>query len=588
MGNIAVIHRQTVVTRKLLGWLFVAATCASLVGLALYYELSKQPGLGHSATTAKNLLASGWAYMPGVVASIDGLHVSYLGRAIVRQDGSAGQDNPAVNLYGTSLSGDGDVTLRVTLQDIKGGADLRLYGDVPMIQDEFRVEPNSLDIKVEGDTATVSAWRRYANGSAYNQSSTQLQRTSLASTNGTVSLVIRRQAEHMSVNINGKDVATMTNIDSLRHAVWFGVSAMNPGDSWKLTQLQAEVASGVSVVGAENTAASIKEADSLQMLAQKKRPGFLVGAAVALGPLVADRAYAKVALGGNFGQFTTENVLKWQFIHPQPAVYDFHEADAVVDLARKNHIAIHGHTLVFGEANPAWVQQLPVATSADKEHVRQVMVDHIAQTVGHFKGKIASWDVVNEPLADYDTPAGVDGLRQHIWYRALGEEYIATAFAAARQADPQAKLFINEFGLEADDERWQTFLNLVTKLKNQGVPIDGVGFQAHVYERGDEIDPAVLRDHIRQLAKLGLVSRISEMDVHDKNGTGAQAVQYAAVFAACLAEESCVSWSTWGVTDRYNLSLDDTSRIVSGSDFLWDKNAQPKQAVSAIRATLTQ
>ncbi|MNH11682.1 Endo-1,4-beta-xylanase Z precursor [compost metagenome] len=259
-----------------------------------------------------------------------------------------------------------------------------------------------------------------------------------------------------------------------------------------------------------------------------------------------------------------------------------------MDIARKNKLLVHGHTLVFGEANPTWVKELRGSTPADKDRVERVMIDHIRQTVSHFKGKIASWDVINEPLADYDTPAGVGGLRKHIWYEAMGEKYIASALAAARQADPQAKLYINEFGLEGDGDRWATFLALVKKLKSQNVPIDGVGFQAHVYDADDEIDPVVLRSHIRELAELGLVSRISEMDVHSEGGIAAQAKQYAAVFDVCFSEPSCVSWSTWGVTDRYNLWQDENGRLQQGRDFLWDEQYQPTAGLSAIREMIVR
>jgi endo-1,4-beta-xylanase len=361
---------------------------------------------------------------------------------------------------------------------------------------------------------------------------------------------------------------------------------MNPGDSWVLGDLSAAATQGTSASNTQNVAAYAKTPQGLQTLATSKRPGFLVGAAMALGPAVADSQYAALAFGGNFGQLTTENALKWQFSEPQPGVFDFSEADALVALAAKNRLAVHGHTLVFGEANPKWVQDLPVSTAADKQHVKQVMIDHITQTVSHFKGKISSWDVVNEPLADLDAPAAADGLRQHIWYKAMGASYIATAFTAAHQADPNAKLYLNDFGLEENGDRWNTLLALVTQLKSQGVPINGVGFEAHIYAAGDEIDPAVLRSHIQALAGLGLTVRISEMDVYSDNGTAAQATQYANVFNACFSEPNCVSWSTWGITDRYDMFQDDNNRLQYGQDLLWDAQLHPTPAYNKIQQSL--
>jgi endo-1,4-beta-xylanase len=203
--------------------------------------------------------------------------------------------------------------------------------------------------------------------------------------------------------------------------------------------------------------------------------------------------------------------------------------------------------------------------------------------MSHYRGKIGSWDVVNEPIGEDDTT-----LHQHIWYQAMGEDYIKIAFAAAREADPQAKLFINEYGLEQEGERWNKFLSLVTRLKADGAPIDGVGLQAHVYDiENDAIDPDTLRAHIRSLAQLGLIVRISEMDVDSRGGTEVQAQQYAGVLDTCLTEVACVSWTTWGVSDAYNMWQDDERKLQRGQDLLWNVEYQPTKAVSRLTATLT-
>lgn len=555
-----------------------------VVGLALSAYVFAMSSM--SQTLAVNLLASGWSYMPGVATAKDGLRVTYVGKAIVRQDGSPGQDNAPINLYGLHLSGEGDLTINLVPKNIKGTATIRLYGAPPIIADEFRQEPDSLELAVTSTTIRISRWQAYAGGSVYAQAPVETHTVSFAAS-GAPAIRVQRQGTKFIVSGNNAAVYSTAATGQLLHAVWFGLSSAHADESWVLQRLDASLPHSVAVIDAEHTSLPARSSDGLQVLATKARPGFVVGAAVALGPLIADNDYAKLALGGNFGQFTTENALKWQSIHPQQNIYDFHEADALVAIAQRARVAIQGHTLVFGEANPTWVQQLPVATDSDKQHVRQVMLDHITRTVGHFKGKVSSWDVVNEPMADYDTASASDGLRQHIWYKAMGVNYIAQAFRAAHAADPHAKLFVNDFGLETDDARWNAFLQLVTTLKAQGVPIDGVGFEAHVYDSGDQIDTTVLRSHIQKLAAIGLVSRISEMDVYSDDGTDVQAKQYADVFAACLAEPSCISWSTWGVTDRYDLSLDDKNRIQTGADLLWDVNARPTPAVASLRTLLS-
>lgn len=557
-----------------------------LLGYFLHVSKAVTPATGRDLGDI-DMLASGWQYQPGVEPRPDGLHVTHLGRSIVQQDGSEGQDNPAVNDYGTHLHVAGDFEITAVMRDIHGSASLRLYETPPIIQDEFRVEPKSLEIKIENGKLTASQWTGYVNQDLYSQTparSYEYDMTTLPEN----TLTIRRQSGQTILLLNGEYVADAGKYIISGNDIWFGMNADDQGGSWMLTRFGAKGLSGndVNLVNTQQVSPVKKDAQGLQVLASRKRSDFLVGAAMALSPLVSDSQYASAALGGNFGSMTTENALKWQFIHPQKNTYDFREADAMVDIAKKNGLVIHGHTLVFGEANPAWVQDMPIATVNDRAAIKQTMLDHIAKTVGHFKGRIASWDVVNEPFADMDGGLASDSLRQHIWFKAMGDEYIQAALSAAHAADPSAKLYINDFGLEENGERWNAMLALVTKLKAQGVPLDGVGFEAHVYETGDEIDPAVLRSHIKELAAIGLSARVSEMDVHSDNGTAAQAKQYADVFGVCLSEPTCVSWSTWGVTDRYDMSQSDTNRLQYGQDLLWDASVSPTSALERIRQTL--
>lgn len=541
-----------------------------------------------SADSGINLLSGTWNYLPGATNLAGEVRSAYLGRMIVEKDGTNGQSNPSVNIYGTHLRAPGDFTVHANIDAVVGSASLRLYDSVPIIQDEFRVEPKSVQVILGQSKVTVAVWPGYSGQklSAQQPSFHKDYEYDLQQNN---TVAIERQSTKVVVSVNDMQVASISDSAIFKSGnIWFGMDAENPGNSWKLTSLKATAADGdARAVDASKDPPVSKDPAGLQVLAANKRPGFLVGAAMALGPAVSDADYAKIAFGGNFGVMTTENALKWQFIHPAPDLYDFHEADALVAMAAKNNLGVNGHTLVFGEANPKWVQDLPTTTENDKQRVQKIMTDHITQTVGHFKGKVASWDVVNEPLADYDTfnPNGGE-LRQHKWLQAMGGSYIATAFRAARAADPSAKLYLNEYGLEENGERWNALLALVGRLKAQGVPIDGVGFQAHVYETADKIDSNVLREHIRTLATLGLKARISEMDVYSADGTDTQAQQYADVLNVCISEPNCVSWTTWGVTDRYNMWRDDAGVMQTGQDFLWNAKAQPTPAVTQLREVL--
>ncbi len=530
----------------------------------------------HSTPTATlgDLIASGWNYMPGVTPVTGGLRVDSRDFKIVNQDGSGGQANPPVNLYGTRLQVNGNFIVTARTGPLGAAkASLQLYGGVPTVADEFRIEPASIRLSLSGSAITVERWR----ASALRPSQTAT--FAFAPKADANEVRIERRDGSIVVAVNEAIVGTIPEQGTFRNgAVWFGLNS--EGGSWQLTGLKADALAGGKVTVLNTTAPLVttKAADGLQTIAASKRPDFIIGAAAALAPAVGDDSYAKTLLGGNFGGITTENALKWQFVHPSQKIYDYREADALVAIAQRNGLKVHGHTLVFGEANPAWVRALPAS------QLEAVMLDHIKNVAGHFKGKMASWDVINEPFDDDEW----DQLRPHLWYQAMGEGYIAKAFTAAHAADPNAQLFMNDYGLEEDGDRWNAMLALVTKLKAQGVPINGVGFQAHVYAPEDKINAAVLKKHIQQLAAIGVSSRISEMDVYSEDGQAVQAEQYSQVLAACYSEPTCVSFTSWGVSDRYDWFKDDDGSIQQGEDFLWDSNMAPTPAVQSIRDILAK
>jgi endo-1,4-beta-xylanase len=537
---------------------------------------------------SQNLLRTGnFTYLPGAhyINNRNALDISPINLRIVSQEGASDQANPPVNLYGTRLNiTDSDFTVRAQISNLDSStAALQLYGKVPIIADEFRIERGSVRAEISGNTLTIKTWANPDQNSLSNLGNQTKNQTpnmiktfkinNLDNTTNNLSLDISKVGARLHFIVNDVDLGTVPtgNIFDSKQ-VWFGFDAKN--GSWQLTNLS--VSGDIKVVDASKDPTQTTNVKSLQQL-NKLRPDFKIGAAMALGPAVSDPDYAKVAFGGNFGTLTTENALKWQFTEPQENTFTYREADALVDIAKKNDMSVSGHTLVFAEANPAWVTNLPVDTSSDKQKVEAVMINHITNLVSHYSGKIALWDVVNEPINDDD-----NGLRNHIWYKAMGEDYIAKAFTAAHNADPDAKLFINEYGLENDGDRWDTLFSLVSKLKSNGVPIDGVGFQSHIYDESDAINVGELKQHIRQLADIGLVSRISEMDVIDDPGVNWQSNQYANVFDACYSDPSCISFTTWGVSDRYDYFIDDDRSIQQGYDFLWDENMNPTLAESNI------
>lgn len=594
---------------------------ASLLTLRLHSSLT------HFSTRdagADEDVAGMWKTFPGVtITAQNGVHFAAIDRKIVNQDGSGGQADSAVNVGGSHLTQNGDFDLTLTMSNLDGGdASFRLYRDIPIIYDEWRYDGTGVGLTLNGQKMTVDIWdgqhdgpassKSYALDSALATSATdstdsvanknpprwQFWRrhrksravvkttvpdapvvTTAAASSAARTVTLQRLGSQFNILVDGKRVATLSAKSLFTKGnLWFGGSAT--GDGWTLDGMN--LSGNASLQNATvSTAASLATSSTSELgaLATAVRPSLKMGTAVSLYPLMTDPSYRTLALR-QFAMWTPENAMKAQFIHPAKGVYSFEHADLLVDTAVKNGITVHGHALVFAEANPTWMQTTPGS------QLKSAMEEHITTIMQHYASKVAEWDVINEPLADYDTPEGTSGLRKSIWYNAMGESFITSALTTARKADPAAKLYINEFGLEADDDRWNTFIKLLEKLQAANVPLDGVGFQAHVYDDADTIDPNVLRKHMQQLAKMGLASRISEIDVHGEDAAY-QAKQYQAVLGACKAEPSCTSFSTWGISDKYGSTTSDhTYPPEYGNDLLWDSNFQPKAAIGALLSAL--
>lgn len=526
------------------------------------------------------LTGQDWTHFAGVNTGADGLHINSINRKIVNQDGSGGQPNPPINTRGPHLKFKGNFSIDATMQHAASGATLRFYGGLPHIYDEWRSESPSLSITtVDGQKLIVQIW----DGNGDEPVEAKTFDVSLA--DDAMQLSVARKGGWISLSVDGEYLGALRDHKIFAGKnLWFGAEN-GSREAWVLQALHASsLGSGqVKPVPPEGFEAAHDHPDSLRNLAANRARPLMMGAAVANNPLMSDNIYRQLAVA-EFSIFTPENDFKPQFVHPLPQTYDFTEGDNIVELAQSNDIAVHGHTLVFGEANPRWMQDAPA------NQRQQIMLDHIANVVGHWRGGVAEWDVVNEPLSDdpADYLNNNSGLRKHLWWQAMGDQYIELAFRAAHQADPNAKLYINEYGIERDGQRWDAMLKLLFRLQQRGVPIDGVGFQAHVYRPADDIESSVLRQHIQTLANLGLLARISEMDVHGDNKT-VQAQQYAKVLEACQSEPNCTSFTTWGISDLYgSTTVGHAYPLRYGDNLLWSANFKPKPTYKTLQITLRQ
>jgi endo-1,4-beta-xylanase len=207
----------------------------------------------------------------------------------------------------------------------------------------------------------------------------------------------------------------------------------------------------------------------------------------------------------HYSSITAENAMKPEEIQPLEGTFDFRDADKIADFARENGIVLRGHTLIWHNQVPDWFFTED-GEQVSKETLRERMKTHITEVMQHYEGQIYAWDVVNEPI-DADAP---DGLLRNSWFEILGEEYIELAFRYAREADPGAKLFLNDFDT-TNTNKCQAIVDLVKRLQEKDVPIDGIGMQMHI-----SLEKPTLEDFEKTLQKfseLGLEIHITEMDI---------------------------------------------------------------------------
>ncbi|MCC6802793.1 MAG: endo-1,4-beta-xylanase [Anaerolineae bacterium] len=276
--------------------------------------------------------------------------------------------------------------------------------------------------------------------------------------------------------------------------------------------------------------------------------GMHIGAAINTGAFHNDAAYLQRA-AQEFNIITPENIFKYGPLSPAPDTYNWADADALVDWAEANGIRVHGHVLVWHNQQPGWLDE----SKYSPEELEAILENHIKTVVGRYKGRIQEWDVVNEALPDSG-----DDLRDTIWLRAIGPEYIAKAFQWAHEADPDALLFYNDYNIDTPGRKTNNVFNLVSGLVEAGVPIHGVGLQMHVSARQlPSLSVDTVRGVMDRFGRLGLKVEITEMDV--KIGDGAredglepQAQVYRNVLQACIDAPNCDTFITWGFTDRYS------------------------------------
>ncbi|KAG9377939.1 Beta-xylanase [Pyrenophora tritici-repentis] len=279
-----------------------------------------------------------------------------------------------------------------------------------------------------------------------------------------------------------------------------------------------------------------------------------------------------------FGSITPENAMKWDATEPSQGAFTFSSADAVANFATANNKELRCHTLVWYSQLPSWVSQIN-----NNATLISVMQNHITTLVTRYKGKCTHWDVVNEALNEDGT------YRNDVFLRVIGEAYIPVAFKMAAAADPNAKLYYNDYNLEDGGAKHAGAMKIVKLVQSYGVKINGVGFQAHLASEstasaGPLPSLAVLTKSLQDVANLGVDVAYTELDIRcTLPATSAKlavaATAWARVAQSCLNVKQCVGITLWGVSDKY--SWIPGIFKTEGSALLWDANFAKKPAYTS-------
>ncbi len=316
-------------------------------------------------------------------------------------------------------------------------------------------------------------------------------------------------------------------------------------------------------------------------LAYTFRQDFPIGAAVSARTIHSQRDL----LLQQYSSLTAENEMKFISVHPEQDKYTFDDADAIANFAREHSLELRGHTFVWHNQTPDWVFQDGQGGKADRNTLLTRLQQHMETVMGRYKDVIRCWDVVNEAISDEDSGTY---LRPTPWLEGIGDDYIARAFELAHAVDPNALLFYNDYN-ESHPGKCERICRLMRELLAEGVPVHGVGLQAHWNIHDPSLDQ--IRAAMEKYAALGLQLQITEMDVSmfafDDRRTNLKAPtaemlrlqeeryeQYFRLFYEY--REVLTSVTFWGAADDYTWLDGFPVRGRKNWPLLFDERQQPK------------
>jgi endo-1,4-beta-xylanase len=261
------------------------------------------------------------------------------------------------------------------------------------------------------------------------------------------------------------------------------------------------------------------------------------------------------ALVREAGILVPEYELKRLIVEPEPGRFDFSGADLLADFAASHGMLMRGHTLVWYAANPPWLDGKVLAAPDD-----EILTDYVIRNLARYRGRMHSWDVVNEAIWPPDGNPGA--LRNSVWLKRFGPGYIDLAYHTAKAADPGALLVYNDWGCEGGEPWNDRFraatLKFLEGAKARGVPIEALGLQGHLNAFGPGVNQKKLRDFLEAVTAMGLKLLVTELDIDDTGGSSDAAVRdkagadaTARFLDVVLDNKACEAVLTWGLSDRY-------------------------------------
>jgi endo-1,4-beta-xylanase len=300
---------------------------------------------------------------------------------------------------------------------------------------------------------------------------------------------------------------------------------------------------------------------------------FPIGVAINTDKLKYEEKYWQLV--PQFNSITAEKVMKPQYLHPEKDKYYFEETDNLIAFCKEFKIRLHGHTLVWHNANPKWMENY----NGTREEWDAILKDHVQTIIKHCKHYVKSWDVVNEAFNN-------DGsLRKNIWLKNIGEEYIEKSYLYAQEADPEAILFYNDFSLEQYGQKFRAVVNYFEKLKAKGIKIDGIGMQMHITSELpyiSEINQATIhlqeKDFLVHYSELDVSLATGSLFATKKGKLQRQRERYKSIMEVFsqLKKEYQFGITLWGVSDNDSWLMERSSRT---KPLLYDQNYKPKPAI---------